>query len=173
MSSDQVTADAPSGCPVHHGYQPFEQDDPFPSYAELRAEEPVMYDERIDCWVVTRYDDIKAVFEDWETFSSENAQAPVRERGPEAKRIMEEGGFTAYSGLSARIPPDHTRIRKVVAKAFTPRRYKMLEPDIRANVDRLLETMLARESRRGRPRAGPGLRRADDHDPHADRRRRH
>ena len=149
MSSDQVTADAPSGCPVHHGYQPFEQDDPFPSYAELRAEEPVMYDERIDCWVVTRYDDIKAVFEDWETFSSENAQAPVRERGPEAKRIMEEGGFTAYSGLSARIPPDHTRIRKVVAKAFTPRRYKLLEPDIRANVGRLLETMLSRESRRG------------------------
>jgi cytochrome P450 len=102
-----------------------------------------MYDERIDYWVVTRYDDIKAVFEDWQTFSSENAQAPVRERGPQAKRIMAEGGFTAYSGLSARIPPDHTRIRAIVQKAFTPRRYKALEPTIRANIDRLTREMLA------------------------------
>jgi cytochrome P450 len=128
-------------CP-HHGYEPFDMTDPFPSYAALRAEEPVMYDERIDYWVVTRYDDIKAVFEDWQTFSSENAQAPVRERSAEAKRIMAEGGFTAYSGLSARIPPDHTRIRAIVQKAFTPRRYKVLEPTIRANVARLTRQML-------------------------------
>ncbi|WP_020389625.1 cytochrome P450 [Kribbella catacumbae] len=137
------------GCPVHHGFEPFSQADPFPSYAELRAEEPVMYDERIGYWVVTRYDDVKAVFDDWETFSSENAQAPVRERGPQATRIMADGGFTAYSGLSARIPPDHTRIRKVVAKAFTPRRYKALEPAIRANVVAQLEGLLANPGRRG------------------------
>lgn len=140
---------APTGCPVHHGFEPFDQDDPFPAYAELRAEEPVMFDERVGYWVVTRYDDIKAVFEDWETFSSENAQAPVRERGAEATRIMEEGGFTAYSGLSARVPPEHTRIRKIASKAFTPRRYKALEPSIRAHVVSLLESMLARPERLG------------------------
>ena len=139
----------PSGCPAHHGYEPFAQADPFPAYAALRAEEPVMYDERIGHWVVTRYDDVKAVFADWETFSSENAQAPVRERGAEAKRIMEEGGFTAYSGLSDRVPPDHTRIRKIVARAFTPRRYKALEPAIRANVARQIEAMLRRPERAG------------------------
>lgn len=149
MTSTHSPADTATGCPVHHGYEPFAQNDPFPAYAALRAEEPVMFDERIGYWVVTRYDDIKAVFGDWETFSSENAQAPVRERSPQAKRIMDEGGFTAYSGLSARVPPEHTRIRKVAAKAFTPRRYKVLEPQIRANVVRLLETMLARPQRRG------------------------
>ena len=79
----------------------------------------------------------------------ENAQAPVRERGAEARRIMEEGGFTAYSGLSARVPPDHTRIRKIVQKAFTPRRYKVLEPSIRAHVVRMIEDLLAHEDRRG------------------------
>ncbi|MFF5022096.1 cytochrome P450 [Micrococcus luteus] len=140
---------AAAGCPVHHGYEPFDMTDPFPAYAELRKEEPVMFDERIDCWVVTRYDDVKAVFEDWETFSSENAQAPVRERGPEARRIMEEGGFTAYSGLSARVPPEHTRIRAIAQKMFTPRRYKALEPQIRANIVTRLEAMLAREDGRG------------------------
>lgn len=132
------------GCPAHHGYEPFRQDDPFPSYAALRRDEPVMYDERIGYWVVTRYDDVKAVFGDWDTFSSENAQAPVRKRGPEATRIMTEGGFTAYSGLSARIPPDHTRIRKIAQKAFTPRRYRVLEPSIRAHVVSQVEAMLAR-----------------------------
>jgi cytochrome P450 len=146
----QVTAlETATGCPVHHGYEPFKQNDPFPSYAKLRAEDPVMYDERIGYWVVTRYDDVKAVFSDWETFSSENAQAPVRERGPQAKQIMEAGGFTAYSGLSARIPPEHTRIRKIVSRAFTPRRYKVLEPAIRANVVAQVEKMLQRPDRRG------------------------
>src|SRR6476659_6951162 len=77
-----------SACPVHHGYEPFGQKNPFVAYARLRAEEPVMFDERIGYWVVTRYDDVKAVFADWETFSSENAQAPVRERGPMARQIM-------------------------------------------------------------------------------------
>lgn len=140
---------APAGCPAHGGYLPFAQDDPFPAYARLRAEEPVMFDERIGYWVVTRYDDVKAVFDNWETFSSENAQAPVRERGAEAKRIMAEGGFTAYSGLSARIPPDHTRIRKIVSRAFTPRRYKALEPEIRAHAQRLLDAMLAHQDSSG------------------------
>lgn len=135
-------------CPVdhggdHHGYRPFDMKDPFPAYAELRHEHPVMYDERIGYWVVTRWADVRAVFEDWETFSSENAQAPVRPRGAEATRIMKEGGFTAYSGLSARIPPDHTRIRAIAQRAFTPRRYKALEPAIRANVKASLERMLA------------------------------
>ena len=144
-----VATGAPQRCPVHHGYEPFAQADPFPAYAALRAEEPVMYDERIGYWVVSRYDDVKAVFSDWQTFSSENAQAPVRERGAEAKRIMDDGGFTAYSGLSARVPPDHTRIRKIVARAFTPRRYKALEPTIRANVARQIEAMLRRPERAG------------------------
>ncbi|MGQ7297475.1 cytochrome P450 [Quadrisphaera sp. KR29] len=134
---------------MHHGYEPFAQDDPFPAYAALRSESPVHFDERVGYWVVTRYDDVKAVFEDWQTFSSENAQAPVRERGAEAKRIMLDGGFTAYSGLSARVPPDHTRIRKIASRAFTPRRYKALEPAVRENVVRLLEDLLSRVDRRG------------------------
>lgn len=131
------------GATTYHGYEPFDMKDPFPAYAELRREEPVMYDDRIGYFVVSRYDDVKAVFEDWETFSSENAQAPVRPMGAPAKKIMEEGGFTAYSGLSARIPPEHTRIRSIASKAFTPRRYKVLEPAIRENVDIMIDKMLA------------------------------
>lgn len=136
--------DAP-GCPVdHHGFEPFEMKDPFPAYAELRRDEPVMFDERIGYYVVSRYDDVKATFDDWQSFSSENAQAPVRAMGAPAKKIMDDGGFTTYSGLSARIPPEHTRIRSIATKAFTPRRYKVLEPLIRQNVVRQIDEMVAK-----------------------------
>lgn len=160
-SPHSTTAAAPSGaggCPVdhaaladagYHGYEPFDMTDPFPAYAKLRENAPVYFDERIGYWVVTRYADVKAVFADWETFSSENAQAPVRERGPEAKRIMAEGGFTAYSGLSARVPPEHTRIRAIAQRAFTPRRFKVLEPTIRENTQKSIEAMLADASGTG------------------------
>ncbi len=154
-ASSPVVAASTGGCPVpsarkdHHGYEPFVMNDPFPSYAELRAEEPVMFDERIGYYVVSRYEDIKAVFADWQTFSSENAQAPVRPRSAEAVRIMNEGGFTAYSGLSARVPPEHTRMRAIVQKEFSPRRFKALEPVIRENTARLLQQMLANPDARG------------------------
>lgn len=62
---------------------------------------------------------------------------------------MNDGGFTAYSGLSARIPPEHTRMRAIVQKEFTPRRYKKLEPTIRENTSRLLHQMLAHADARG------------------------
>lgn len=133
------------GCPVdHHGFEPFDMNDPFSAYADLRREEPVMFDERIGYYVVSRYDDVKATFDDWQSFSSENAQSPVRAMGVPAKKVMDDGGFTTYSGLSARIPPEHTRIRGVASKAFTPRRYKVLEPLIRSNVVQQIDAMIAR-----------------------------
>ena len=128
----------------YHGFEPFKLTDPFAAYKELREEAPVMWDDRIDMFVVTRYEDVKAVFDNWETFSSKDAQSPVRPLCAEAKKIMADGGFTAYSGLSARIPPEHTRIRAVATKAFTPRRYKVLEPFIRENADKLIDAMIAK-----------------------------
>ncbi len=62
--------------------------------------------------MVARHSDIKAVFENWQVFSSENAQAPIRPMGEAGRAVMKAGGFTAYSGLSARVPPDHTRIAR-------------------------------------------------------------
>lgn len=152
-----TTAESRIGqCPVIHdgggedyGYAPFQMKDPFPSYDRLREEAPVVYDERIGYYVVTRYDDVKAVFADHGTFSSENTAAPVRPYGPPAKQIMAEGGFSVYSGLSSRQPPEHTRIRSAVLKGFTPRRLRLIEPAIRERVTSLLDAMLERPGRDG------------------------
>jgi len=120
-------------------FDPFDLRDPFPFYEWARADAPVFFSDELKHFVVARHADIKAVFEDWRTFSSENAQAPLRPICDEAKRIMREGGFTAYSGLSARVPPDHTRIRKLVQGCFGPRRFKSIEPAIKAIVNRAID----------------------------------
>jgi cytochrome P450 len=61
-----------------------------------------------------------------------------------AKQVLEKADFTAYSGLSARVPPDHTRIRKVVTDVFTPRRYRVLAPFVCDTIGAMLDAMLAK-----------------------------
>ncbi|WP_108482393.1 cytochrome P450 [Oceaniglobus ichthyenteri] len=111
-------------------FNPFDLSAPHALWQDMRNEQPVFQHGDTGYFVVTRHADIKAVFDDWKTFSSENAQAPMRPMCAEGKKIMTDGGFTAYSGLSARIPPDHTRIRKIVQGAFGPRRFRAMEPKI-------------------------------------------
>jgi cytochrome P450 len=82
----------------------------------------VFFSAEIGFWVVTRYDDVHAIFKDPGTFSSENTQAPYRQRPAAVQRVLDDGDLRAYSGLSARQPPEHTRLRGFVKKAFTPRR---------------------------------------------------
>ena len=132
---------ATAGVMPSDGYDPFDLNTPQARWAEFRAQEPIFFHEPTGYWVVSRYDDIKAIFDDWKTFSSENAQKPMRPMCEEGRRILTEGGFTAYSGLTARVPPDHTRIRKIAQSCFGPRRFKSIEPRIEqivtAHLDRL------------------------------------
>jgi cytochrome P450 len=140
-----ATASAIKRCPFPHAtenFDPFDISDPFAFYEWARAEAPVFFSEEIGYYVVSRHADIKAVFEDWRIFSSENAQAPLRPMCAEGKEIMRRGGFTAYSGLSARIPPDHTRIRKLVQGCFGARRFKAIEPQIRMIVSRAVDAFI-------------------------------
>jgi cytochrome P450 len=128
---------------VDRDFDPFEIGDPFDFYARVREEEPVFFSEQLGYWVVSRYEDIIAIFKDPRTFSSENTQAPYKPRPPEVQRVLEEGDFRAYSGLSARQPPDHTRLRGFINKAFTPRRVATLEPQVRELVVAAIERIAA------------------------------
>src|SRR4029450_8502577 len=120
-------------------FQPFDVADPFAFYQRARSEATVFYSAEPASWVVPRYEDVLAILRDPVTFSSENAQRPFHPQPPAVERIL--GGLTAKSGLLGRNPPDHTRLRSFVNKAFTPRRVAVLEPQIREIAVRMIERM--------------------------------
>eukprot|EP01035_Chromulina_nebulosa_P007057 gene7057-9511_t len=142
-----ATMTAARACPFSNAstdFKPFDLVDPFPFYEWARSDAPVFYSEELGYYVVSRYDDIKAVFDNWQVFASDNAQAPLKPMCDAGKQIMKAGGFTAYSGLSARVPPDHTRIRKIAQSCFGPRRFKSIEPKIREIVTRAIDAFVDR-----------------------------
>jgi cytochrome P450 len=131
------------GCPYHsklaQAFKPFDLTNPFTFYKTARAEEPIFFSEELGYYVVTRFEDIKAIFGNWKVFASENAQQPLKPLLPKAKALMDAGGMVGLSGLSGRIPPDHTRIRRVVSMAFNLGRIRRLEPRIRKLVVEAIE----------------------------------
>ena len=104
--------------------------DPYPTYRRLRAEDPV-HQSPLGFWVLTRYDDVVMVLRD-PRFLKEPIAAAV------AARL---GGTTPGMPLSMleRDPPDHTRLRGLVSKAFTPRVVEALRPHVQAIVDGLMD----------------------------------
>lgn len=120
-------------------FDPFDLADPFPFYAKAREEAPIFYCADIGYWFVTRYQEVRTALRDLATFSSEITGKPLREHSPEIKKILQEGGLIQYSGMSMRMPPDHTRIRSFINKAFTPARIAGLEAPIRGRVRQMLE----------------------------------
>lgn len=102
--------------------------DPYDIWRALRDDAPVYRNERFDFWALSRYDDVEAAHRDPATFSS--AHGTVLE-------IMTEE--TVPSGMMIfQDPPEHTRLRTLVSRAFTPRRMLSLEEHIRELCDELL-----------------------------------
>jgi len=103
--------------------------DPYPTYHRLRAEDPVHHSP-LGFWVLTRYEDVVAALRD-----------PRLIKEPIAAFVAARfGAAIPAMGLSMldRDPPDHTRLRGLVNKAFTPRVVEGLRPHIQKIVDGLL-----------------------------------
>ncbi|MCU1591365.1 MAG: cytochrome [Frankiales bacterium] len=131
------------GCPVRR-LEPFSAEftaDPYPTLARVREEGPVVYDDSLDMFVVSRYDDIDSILMDPQTFSSGNVVRPVCPVGEEAREIL--ANFHLDPVLANSDPPRHPRMRRVTAKRLTPRRMHMLESEIRARAEQLVDAMLA------------------------------
>ena len=113
--------------------------DPYPVYHRLRAGDPV-HRHPFGFFVLTRYEDVAAFLRD-ARFGKSGYQALLQARfggGPDT-------GWLGQSMLF-RDPPDHTRLRALVGRAFTPRVVEALRPHVQAIVDRLLDR--AAEARR-------------------------
>ena len=110
--------------------------DPYPFYDRLRLEAPV-YQVPGGPLVVTRYDDVARVLRSNEVSRDIEANARIDESDPIAVRRRERrGGAKTILNLD---PPDHTRLRRLVSKAFTPSAVDRLRPRIEALVDAVLD----------------------------------
>jgi cytochrome P450 len=116
-------------------YSPFAYDiheDPYPTYARLRAEAPAYHNPELDFWALSRFADVKAAMQDWETYSS--ADGVSLEKGSRARPPM----------IIMMDPPRQQKLRRLVSKAFTPRRVAAMEPQIRALARKHLAPLVGR-----------------------------
>jgi cytochrome P450 len=111
-------------------------DDPHPFYHRLRAESPVHWSDSLQSWVLTRHADVVACLRD-PRFSSVGRVAKLLDRISEpGARAQLAPLYSHFSvGLIHSDPPDHTRIRGLVNRAFTPRTVERLRPRLQRLVD--------------------------------------
>ena len=117
---------------------------PYPLYHRMRREAPVYWSEAWGCWMLTRYEDIAWTLQDHQSFTSlgrltatMDLPEPLRERAAPLIRHYSQGLINVD-------PPDHTRMRKLVHLAFTPRAIRKMRAYIEDIVERLIDERIER-----------------------------
>jgi cytochrome P450 len=120
------------------------QADPFAVYESLRREAPVFWSDRMEGWIVSRFEDVVGVLMDNKRYTARGSIGiePFTEFAPEVQAVFDTG-YERFPGMIELDPPDHTRYRSLVNKAFTPRRVAALEPQIQAITDDLIDGFAA------------------------------
>jgi cytochrome P450 len=101
--------------------------DPFPLYRRLREEDPVHWSPRLKSWVLTRYDDVKAVCLDKEISSDRLRPYFATLPGAESARIGEIIRYLTH-WMVFRDPPEHTRLRRLTSKVFNLQSMNAMRP---------------------------------------------
>jgi len=111
---------------------------PYPMYRALRENSPISQSAIMEAWILTRYEDVDFVLND-PRFSADRSTARNRYAEMMAQQQQEFGPFSRAQTMLTSDPPDHTRLRRLVSKAFTPRAVENLKPRIQEIVDHLLD----------------------------------
>jgi cytochrome P450 len=130
--------------PLFDPFAPGFTDDPYPQYAVMRAQAPV-YQHPFGFWLLTGYEEVSWLLRT-PGLSVEDgnmaADSLLRQMRDELYGGEEAPRASAVSMLD-RDPPDHTRLRRLVSKAFTPRAIQALQPRIAELVDGMLDAISA------------------------------
>lgn len=117
---------------------------PYPNYAYLRQNQPIYWasdGNGFDFWVITQYEDVQAVLKD-NRFVKDFRNAWSQEKVAQMLQQMNSMEFRVFNqNMLSSDPPNHTRLRSLVSKAFTPRRTEELRPRIEAIAEELLADM--------------------------------
>ena len=117
-------------------FDPFSEiffNDPFNTYRRLRDESPVYHNEKYGFWALSRYEDVEPALKDFETYSSA--------RGITLDMYLADPDPNQIPMIIMMDPPEHTMMRKLVNKVFTPRAVQSLEPMIRAAITEVANTL--------------------------------
>lgn len=126
----------------------YDRDDPFPLFAEVRdlgPVHPVTLADGHHAWLIVGYDEAKRALNDPRL--SKDMHAALAAEGAVVAEGLPGPSFARH--MLTVDPPDHTRLRRLVSAAFTPRRVENLRPRVQTLVDDLLDAVAA---------AGPGAR---------------
>ena len=114
--------------------------DPYPTYEILRRGPRVAYDEGTDHHLVARFDDVNALLRDRRLGRSYLHLATREQMGrPPYKPELLPFWHLVRSGILDMEPPDHTRLRALISKAFTPRFVESLRPRVQQMCERLVD----------------------------------
>ena len=105
-------------------------ENPYPTYERLREEQPCYRNEEMGFWVLSRFEDVLEGYRDWENFTSTKGVA------------LEEVGSGSAPSMIGMDPPLQTKLRKLIVRAFNPKRVGMLEPRIRALTTNFLDQIV-------------------------------
>ncbi|MEO1056357.1 MAG: cytochrome P450 [Actinomycetota bacterium] len=117
---------------------------PFPHYEQMRDERPVMFIESLQLYLVTRHDLVLGILRNPERYSSQfgGTGMPMPREEREAISAVFAEGYPRVSTMLTADMPEHTRYRRLVSKAFTPKVVAALEPEIRAITNRLIDSWI-------------------------------
>jgi len=120
-------------------------ENPYPTYDRMREQAPVVRSDAWGGWVLTRYADVVATLRDHRRFSNKGRVEHMLAHVPAEARA---GAGTLEAHFAANPahadPPDHTRMRTLLNRAFTPRQMEKMLPRVQAVVDGLLDRVDAR-----------------------------
>ncbi|MBL4781260.1 MAG: cytochrome P450 [Porticoccaceae bacterium] len=116
---------------------------PFPVLVRLQRDEPIHWSDTARCWIVTRYDDCKAVLMD-KRFSSARMKPFFESLSPDKRAKV--ANLESAVGLWAVFldPPDHTRLRRLLNRGFTSRAVNGMAPRIGEIVHKLFDGLEGR-----------------------------
>lgn len=109
------------------------QNDPYAYYTELRDRAPVAWIEPMRAWAVSRYADVDFILRNPRLFSSASWKSAATGNPNLVQKVP---------SLLSMDPPDHTRLRKLANRGFTPRLIRAMEPRVQAIVHDLLEPLM-------------------------------
>ena len=117
--------------------------DPFPVYARLREEDPVHWSPPLKSWIVTRYEDVRDLLLS-DDLSVNRLTGFYTQLPPAEAGLLKDIVHYLNLWLAFRDPPDHTRLRRILRHAFTPRAIEAMRPGIEDIVAHLLDRLDAR-----------------------------